>query len=89
MSIWQSILLVIDVVNIACGYLSFLLLGWQTLEKPEKKGFWRIVLLHAGLLDDDVGRRLARGLAAVAQAASLGKDAAPAASDAGCAASGA
>src|SRR5690606_28623366 len=35
--------------------------------------------VHAGLLDDDVAGRLARGLAALAHAASLGEDAAPAA----------
>jgi cellulose synthase/poly-beta-1,6-N-acetylglucosamine synthase-like glycosyltransferase len=41
----RSALLLFDVVNIACGYLSFLLLGWQTLTKQEKRGFWKIVLL--------------------------------------------
>lgn len=41
---WQSTLLAIDVTNIACGYLSFLLLGWFTLEAREKRGFWKIVL---------------------------------------------
>ena len=40
----RSLLLMVDVVNIACGYLSFLLLGWQTLTKAERKGFWKIVL---------------------------------------------
>ena len=43
MGISQSILLIIDVTNISCGYASFLLLGWQTLGKAERKGFWRIV----------------------------------------------
>ena len=44
MSTWQSSMLVFDVVNVVCGYLSFLLLGWQTLAKTEKKSFWKIVL---------------------------------------------
>lgn len=39
-----SVLLAMDVVNIVCGYLSFLLLGWQTLNRGERHGFWRIVL---------------------------------------------
>jgi cellulose synthase/poly-beta-1,6-N-acetylglucosamine synthase-like glycosyltransferase len=39
-----STLLVFDVVNIVCGYLSFLLLGWQTLTRQERRGFWKIVL---------------------------------------------
>jgi cellulose synthase/poly-beta-1,6-N-acetylglucosamine synthase-like glycosyltransferase len=41
---WGSTLLVFDVVNIVCGYLSFLLLGWQTLTRQERRGFWKIVL---------------------------------------------
>jgi cellulose synthase/poly-beta-1,6-N-acetylglucosamine synthase-like glycosyltransferase len=41
---WKSVLLTIDIVNIACGYLSFLLLGWQTLKLRERFGFWMIVL---------------------------------------------
>ena len=41
---WKSVLLTIDVVNVACGYMSFLLLGWQTLRLREKLGFWKIVL---------------------------------------------
>ena len=40
-----SMLLAIDIVNIACGYLSFLLLGWQTLTPAERPGFWKVVLL--------------------------------------------
>jgi cellulose synthase/poly-beta-1,6-N-acetylglucosamine synthase-like glycosyltransferase len=40
----RSVLLAFDVVNIVCGYLSFLLLGWQTLTKQERSGFWKIVL---------------------------------------------
>jgi cellulose synthase/poly-beta-1,6-N-acetylglucosamine synthase-like glycosyltransferase len=41
---WKSVLLTIDVVNVACGYMSFLLLGWQTLKLREKLGFWKVVL---------------------------------------------
>jgi cellulose synthase/poly-beta-1,6-N-acetylglucosamine synthase-like glycosyltransferase len=40
-----SALLLLDVVNVACGYLSFLLLGWQTLKRDERQGFWKVVLL--------------------------------------------
>ncbi len=40
----RAALLTIDFVNIACGYLSFLLLGWRTLALREKLGFWKIVL---------------------------------------------
>jgi cellulose synthase/poly-beta-1,6-N-acetylglucosamine synthase-like glycosyltransferase len=39
------VLLTVDTVNIACGYLSFLLLGWQTLTRTERRGFWKVVLL--------------------------------------------
>jgi cellulose synthase/poly-beta-1,6-N-acetylglucosamine synthase-like glycosyltransferase len=41
---WKSTLLTIDIVNVACGYLSFLLLGWQVLGLREKLGFWKVVL---------------------------------------------
>ena len=41
---FSSALLLIDVANICCGYLSFLLLGRQTLRPEERKGFWKIVL---------------------------------------------
>jgi hypothetical protein len=37
-------LLALDVINVVCGYLSFLLLGWQTLTRRERWGFWKIVL---------------------------------------------
>jgi len=40
----RAALLTIDVVNIACGYLSFLLVGWRTLALRERLGFWKIVL---------------------------------------------
>ncbi|WP_442579208.1 glycosyltransferase family 2 protein [Mesorhizobium sp. ASY16-5R] len=40
---WMVALLVVDTINIVCGYLSFLLLGWYSLRKPERKSFWRVV----------------------------------------------
>ena len=42
---WRSILFVVDVTNIALGYVSFLLLGWQALDRTERRGFWKIALL--------------------------------------------
>jgi len=45
MGVWKSALLGVDVVNVSFGYLSFLLLGWQVLDRKERKGFWKIVLL--------------------------------------------
>jgi cellulose synthase/poly-beta-1,6-N-acetylglucosamine synthase-like glycosyltransferase len=44
LSTWQSAMFAIDIVNIACGYLSFILLGWQTLRANEKRSFWKVVL---------------------------------------------
>ena len=44
LSLLQSVLLPIDVVNIAGAYLSFLLLGRRTLRKHERKGLWKVVL---------------------------------------------
>ncbi|MEQ1951798.1 glycosyltransferase family 2 protein [Mesorhizobium yinganensis] len=40
---WKVTLLVIDVLNIVCGYLSFFLLGWYSLRKRDRKEFWRVV----------------------------------------------
>lgn len=40
----KALLLTLDLVNIACGYLSFLLLGWQVLRLRERFGFWLVVL---------------------------------------------
>lgn len=37
-------LFVIDVVNIVCGYLSFLLLGWRAQTRAERRSFWKVVL---------------------------------------------
>ena len=44
LSVSKSVLISVDFVNIACGYVSFLLLGWQTLGREERAGFWKIVL---------------------------------------------
>lgn len=44
LSTWQSAMFAIDVINIACGYLSFILLGWQTLRGDEKRSFWKVVM---------------------------------------------
>jgi hypothetical protein len=38
------LLLTVDAMNIVCGYLSFLLLGWHSLRKRDRRAFWRIVL---------------------------------------------
>lgn len=39
------LLMALDVVNITCGYAAFLMLGWQTMAKGQRRGFWRIVIL--------------------------------------------
>lgn len=44
LGVWRSSMLQLDLLNIACGYLSFLLLGWRTLRQSERKGFWKVVL---------------------------------------------
>lgn len=44
LGVWRSSMLKLDLLNIACGYLSFLLLGWRTLRQSERKGFWKVVL---------------------------------------------
>lgn len=41
---WQSAMFAIDVINVSCGYLSFILLGWQTLRGRERLAFWKVVL---------------------------------------------
>jgi cellulose synthase/poly-beta-1,6-N-acetylglucosamine synthase-like glycosyltransferase len=41
----RSVLLLVDVVNICCGYLSFLLLGRQAVHRHERQGLWKTVLL--------------------------------------------
>lgn len=37
-------LLVLDGVNIVCGHLSFLMLGWSTLGKTERPEFWKRIV---------------------------------------------
>ncbi len=37
-------LLAVDAVNVACGYLSFLLLGWRSLRKGERRDLWKVFL---------------------------------------------
>lgn len=44
LSTGQSVLLLVDVANVVCGYTSFLLLGWQTLAPRARRAFWRVVL---------------------------------------------
>lgn len=41
---FKMALLAVDVVNIACGYLSFLLLGWRSLRKGERHDLWKVFL---------------------------------------------
>lgn len=41
----QSALILIDIANISLGYLAFLLLGRRTLEKRERRGFWKVIAL--------------------------------------------
>jgi cellulose synthase/poly-beta-1,6-N-acetylglucosamine synthase-like glycosyltransferase len=42
---WQSAIFAVDCANISLGYLTFLLLGRRTLDRKERKGFWKTVLL--------------------------------------------
>jgi hypothetical protein len=41
---WPVLVFTVDALNIVCGYLSFLLLGWHSLRKRDRRAFWRIVL---------------------------------------------
>lgn len=41
---FDAVLLVVDSLNLACGYLAFLILGRATLTTPERDGFWNVVL---------------------------------------------
>jgi cellulose synthase/poly-beta-1,6-N-acetylglucosamine synthase-like glycosyltransferase len=43
LSTFQSALLTLDATNIACGYMSFWLLGWQAMPRKERRTMWRIV----------------------------------------------
>ncbi|WP_367716206.1 glycosyltransferase family 2 protein [Nitratireductor sp. GISD-1A_MAKvit] len=40
----EGVLLIVDIVNVVLGHLAFLLLGWSTLRKTERLGFWKRVL---------------------------------------------
>lgn len=42
---WKVALLTVDLLNIVCGYTSFLLLGWYAQKKADRKGYWKIVLM--------------------------------------------
>ncbi|MBE7183374.1 MAG: glycosyltransferase [Methylobacterium mesophilicum] len=42
---FYAAILLLDIVNIVCGYLSFLALGWRSMNKHERRGFPRLVLL--------------------------------------------
>ena len=44
LGVMHSIMLAIDATNIACGYASFLLLGWRTLEARDRSAFWKMAL---------------------------------------------
>ncbi|WP_274630137.1 glycosyltransferase [Arvimicrobium flavum] len=44
LSTFQSTLLVVDTINIACGYVSFWLLGWHSRAPGERRGMRKIVL---------------------------------------------
>ena len=41
---WQKALLVFDSVNVALGYLSFMVLGGLALSRQERKGYWKVCL---------------------------------------------
>ncbi len=43
-SSFESILLFVDSSNVLLGFSAFLLLGWRTLRREERKGFWKVVL---------------------------------------------
>ena len=43
LSTWQSAMFAVDIANVACGYASFILLGWQALRPGEKRSFWQVV----------------------------------------------
>lgn len=43
LSTFQSTLLIVDSVNIACGYVSFWLLGWRSTPRDRRRGTWRVV----------------------------------------------
>jgi hypothetical protein len=42
---FYAAILLLDITNIVCGYLSFLALGWRSMSKRERRGFPGLVLL--------------------------------------------
>lgn len=42
---FSALLLLVDIVDVALGYGAFLRLGWLTLKRSERRGFWKLVLL--------------------------------------------
>jgi cellulose synthase/poly-beta-1,6-N-acetylglucosamine synthase-like glycosyltransferase len=48
LSFQQSALLVLDTVNVVFGHAAFLALGWWTLPKTERRGFWKHLLSMPG-----------------------------------------
>lgn len=40
----HSAILLVDAANIALGYATFLLLGWRTLDRRDRRGFWKLAL---------------------------------------------
>ncbi|WP_292898904.1 glycosyltransferase family 2 protein [Nitratireductor sp.] len=40
----EGLLLLIDTANVVLGHAAFLMLGWSTLHKTERSGFWKRVL---------------------------------------------
>lgn len=44
MGLWESYLVVFDVISILLGYGAFLVLGWLSLKPKDRRGFWRLCL---------------------------------------------
>ncbi len=40
----HSVIFIVDAVNITLSYFAFLLLGWRTLDRPDRKQFWKVVV---------------------------------------------
>lgn len=40
----HSVIFIIDAVNITLSYFAFLLLGWRTLDRHDRKQFWKVVV---------------------------------------------
>jgi cellulose synthase/poly-beta-1,6-N-acetylglucosamine synthase-like glycosyltransferase len=48
LGVLHSLILIVDTTNIVCGYATFLLLGWRTLEARDRRKFWKMVLFTPG-----------------------------------------